>query len=138
MFDVLRVRGADLRGQPLESCRVALERLLASAGPPVLPAERVEGDAGQALAEAQRRGWEGLIAKRRGSTYEGRRSHAWLKLKLRKGQEVVVGGYLPMEGNPRALGALLVGVRGPSGELRYAGRVGTGFSDAVREEPRVE
>lgn len=137
VFDVLRDRGADVRALPLESRRAALERLLAATKPPVHLAERVEGEAEQALAEARRRGWEGLIAKRRGSAYEGKRSRAWLKLKLRQGQEVVVGGYLPMEGNPRALGALLVGVHGPGGELRYAGRVGTGFSDAVREGLRA-
>jgi bifunctional non-homologous end joining protein LigD len=137
VFDVLRDRGEDLRGLPVESRRAVLERLLARARPPVQLAERAGGEAGQALAEARRRGWEGLIAKRRGSAYEGRRSRAWLKLKLRQGQEVVVGGYLPMEGKPRALGALLVGVPGPGGGLRYAGRVGTGFSDAVREGLRA-
>jgi bifunctional non-homologous end joining protein LigD len=140
VFDVLTERGKDVRPLPLEARREALEQLLSgakSAKSPVQLAERVEGEAAQALEEARQRGWEGLIAKRRGSPYEGRRSRAWLKLKLRQGQELVVGGYLPMEGNPRALGALLVGVYGPGGELRFAGRVGTGFTEAVREGLRA-
>ena len=136
-FDLLREEGADLRGLPLEERRARLERLLAHPPLGVRLAERVDGEAEDALAEAAHRGWEGLIAKRRGSTYEGRRSRAWLKLKLRQAQEVVVGGYLPMKGNARALGALLVGVRSRRGTLSYAGRVGTGFSDKVREGLRA-
>jgi len=79
--------------------------------------------------EAQ--GMEGLIAKGRTSRYEpGRRSRAWRKLKVRRRQEFVVGGWLAGEGSRAAtLGALLVGYHDATGALRYAGRVGTGFSE---------
>jgi bifunctional non-homologous end joining protein LigD len=76
-------------------------------------------------------GLEGLIAKRVDSPYlVGKRSPAWRKVKIRRGQELVVGGWLPGEGNRTGtLGALLVGHHDDTG-LRYAGRVGTGFNEA--------
>jgi bifunctional non-homologous end joining protein LigD len=93
------------------------------------------GGGEELLAVMRAKGMEGLIAKRLGSPYEiGRRSRNWLKLKVRQGQEVVVGGWLPGEGSRAShFGALLVGyhdasVRGRP--LRYAGRVGTGFKEA--------
>jgi bifunctional non-homologous end joining protein LigD len=76
-------------------------------------------------------GMEGLIAKRLGSRYEkGRRSTAWLKLKVRADQELVVGGWLPGEGSRSpTFGSLLVGYFDEGDHLRFAGRVGTGFTD---------
>ena len=96
-----------------------------------------EYGSGAALLEAvAARGLEGLIAKRTESLYEiGRRSSAWRKLKVRRRQEVVIGGWLPGEGNRAStLGALLVGYHDDGGALRYAGRVGTGFTERELSE----
>ena len=72
---------------------------------------------------------EGLIRKRPDSLYEaGRRSGAWVKVKLTQQREVVIGGYTPPEGNRKYFGALLVGYYGSDG-LLFAGRVGAGFSE---------
>jgi len=86
------------------------------------------------LAAAAERGLEGVVAKRLDSRYEpGKRTRTWIKVKVRRRQEMVVGGWLPGEGNRRGrIGALLVGYHdGPGGgPLTFAGRVGTGFKDA--------
>ncbi|HJR25742.1 MAG TPA: hypothetical protein VJ804_09725, partial [Acidimicrobiales bacterium] len=87
------------------------------------------------LSAADEQGLEGVVAKREDSRYEpGARVRTWLKVKVRRHQEVVVGGWLPGEGTRSGwLGALLVGVYdapGAGGPLRYAGRVGTGFKEA--------
>ena len=89
------------------------------------------GGGADLLAVMKAQGMEGLIAKRRTSPYEpGRRSGAWRKLKVRRQQEFVIGGWLPGEGNRAStLGALLIGYHDETGALRYAGRVGTGFTD---------
>ena len=79
-------------------------------------------------------GLEGIIAKLRRSRYEpGRRSNAWLKLKVRPEQELVIGGWTPGEGNARDLGALAVGYY-DDGKLRFAGKVGSGFTGAMRKD----
>jgi hypothetical protein len=76
---------------------------------------------------------EGLIAKRPDSVYEpGRRSGAWVKIKLTRAQEFVIGGYTPPEGSRKYFAALLVGYYGPEG-LLFAGRVGTGLSEKALE-----
>ena len=76
-------------------------------------------------------GLEGLIGKRAGSAYEvGRRSGAWVKLKLHRQQEFVIGGYPPPGGARHHFGALQLGVY-DKGKLVYCGKVGTGFNDAL-------
>ncbi|WP_240359122.1 non-homologous end-joining DNA ligase [Pyxidicoccus trucidator] len=137
LFDVLWLDGEDLRQLPLEERRARLEKLLKGVKLPLQVSERVELPLGRALATAQRRGWEGLIAKRKGSPYVGTRSADWLKLKVLAGQEVVILGYLPIQ-NERAkteLGALLVGVHDEGG-FRDIGKVGTGFSSKDRSALR--
>jgi bifunctional non-homologous end joining protein LigD len=134
LFDVLEVEGEDLTGLPYEQRRQRLIELV-EPGPAWKVSEGWVGG-GQELLDVMRgRGMEGLIAKRLGSRYEvGRRSRSWLKLKVRRGQELVVGGWLPGEGARSShFGALLVGYHDPDVErrpLRYAGRVGTGFAEA--------
>ena len=78
------------------------------------------------FAEACRKGWEGLIAKRADSAYTERRSRDWLKLKCEQGQELVIGGYTAPKGSRTDFGALLLG-HYDGGALRYAGKVGTGL-----------
>ena len=135
IFDVLWLDGEDLRSLPLEERRARLETLLEGAALPLQLSERLELTQAKAMSEAKRRGWEGLIAKRKGSPYVGTRSGDWLKLKVIAGQEVVILGYLPIQ-NERAkteIGALLVGVHGPDG-FHDVGKVGTGFSSQSRRE----
>ncbi|MDC0710337.1 DNA ligase D [Stigmatella sp. ncwal1] len=137
-FDLLWLDGEDLRQRPLEARRELLEQLLSGVKPPLQISERLELPADKALAKARSQGWEGLIAKRRGSPYVGSRSSDWLKLKVQAGQEAVILGYLPIK-NARAqeqIGALLVGVHGPDG-YHDVGKVGTGFSSETRRELRA-
>jgi bifunctional non-homologous end joining protein LigD len=136
VFDLLHLDGHDLTGLPLSDRR----RLLAQVVEPG-PWWRTSPvhDDGPALLEAtDAQGMEGVVAKRDDSRYEpGARVRTWRKVKVRRHQEVVVGGWLPGEGTRSGrLGALLVGVHdraGDGGPLRYAGRVGTGFTEAELE-----
>ena len=129
VFDLLWFDGHDIRSLPLEARQDALREVIDPGGPLVL-SEALPGDGEALLAAACGLGWEGLIAKRRSSSYQPRRSKDWLKLKCVRAQEVVVGGYTDPKGSRAGLGALLVGVY-DGAELRYAGKVGTGFDDAT-------
>lgn len=136
IFDVLWLDGEDVRSLPLEERRARLERLLARVKPPLELAERVEGSAEEALAEARRRGLEGVMAKRVGSPYTPGRGVDWLKLKVQANQEVAIVGFTPMANERPELGSLLVAVR-EGDTWRYAGKVGTGYSAKVRRELRT-
>jgi bifunctional non-homologous end joining protein LigD len=96
------------------------------------PAHR-EGDGAALLEASEAQGLEGVVAKRLDSAYEpGRRSSCWVKVKNRPSEDVVIGGWLPGEGRRGdTLGALAVGVPDEDGTLRYAGKVGTGFTEAT-------
>jgi bifunctional non-homologous end joining protein LigD len=133
-FDLLWLDGQDLRARPLEERRDLLASLLANAGPPLLLARRLPESFSDALADVRARGGEGLLAKRRGSHYQGRRSEDWIKLKVTGTQEVVVVGFTPSEAAPRTqIGALLMALR-EGNQYAYCGKVGTGFSAAQRVE----
>lgn len=125
VFDLLRLDGMDVRRLPLRTRKSLLRRSLTFTAPLRFSTHRNEGGP-ELLADACRRGWEGLIAKRAESTYQARRSGDWLKLKCSRGQEFVVGGFTEPTGSREGIGALLIGYY--EGErLRYAGKVGTGF-----------
>lgn len=124
-FDLLRLDGVDVRRLPLRTRKSLLRRAIAFAAPLRFSAHRNEGGP-ELLADACRRGWEGLIAKRADSTYQARRSDDWLKLKCSQGQEFVVGGFTEPAGSRVGIGALLLGYY-EDGRLRYAGKAGTGF-----------
>jgi bifunctional non-homologous end joining protein LigD len=139
LFDLLHLDGHDLFVPPGRSApasalpyadrRRLLERLV-DAGPNwQVPEARTEDGAGL-LAAVREQGLEGLVAKRLDSRYEaGRRSHAWRKVKVRRTQELVVGGWRLGEGNRAGtIGSLLVGYHTPDGKLAYAGRVGSGLT----------
>ncbi|MCA1663066.1 MAG: DNA ligase D, partial [Myxococcales bacterium] len=132
-FDLLWLNGQDLRARPLEERRDLLTSVMSNLGPSLRIAERVEGPAAEALARVAGQGLEGLIAKRRGSTYVGTRSRDWLKLKVQKSQEVAIIGFTPSTANNAMIGALLLGVV-KDGALTFAGKVGTGFSTKLRAE----
>ncbi len=132
VFDVLEVAGRPVVERPYDERRAELARVLAAAQPPIhVPAE-LDGGPAAAVETGRRLGLEGVVAKRRDSLYSSRRSHAWVKLKNTLDQEVVVIGWRPGTGHrTNLLGSLLLAV--PDGDqLRYVGRVGSGFTDAER------
>ena len=130
-FDLLFLDGTDLRSRPLIERRRLLANLLKKAPHNLRFSQELQGKREELLQIARQFQLEGLIAKRRDSLYEsGRRSGAWVKVKLAQQQEFVVGGYTPPEGSRQYFGALLVGYYGPGGFL-FAGRVGTGFSEKL-------
>src|SRR6516164_8194030 len=132
VFDLLWLDGEDLRSRPLEERRELLESVMANTRPPLELAERVRGEEESALAEAKRHGWEGLLAKLRGSPYVGTRSADWLKLKVLGTDELAIAGWTPISNGAAEIGALLVAAR-RDGRFVYAGKVGTGFDRAMRQ-----
>ena len=127
-FDVLQLDGRPLLRAKYSDRRRILEMLAAGGG--LIVPEQIPGDGAEALEYARSRRWEGVVAKKRDSTYQpGRRSQSWVKDKLWLTQEVVIGGWRAGEGGRTSgIGALLIGVPGDGG-LDFAGRVGTGFTD---------
>ncbi len=135
-FDLPWCAGRSYLDVPLEE-RKELLRLVLREHPRVRFGGHVARDGLAFFAAAAAQGLEGAMAKHRRSRYEaGRRSAAWLKLKVRPTQELVVGGYVPGQGTHRDLGALVVGVM-ERGRLRYAGRVGSGIDAATRARLRA-
>jgi bifunctional non-homologous end joining protein LigD len=132
LFDLLWVDGEDVRSRPLRARKTLLRCALTFADPlRFVPHRSADGEA--AFAEACRLGWEGLIAKAADSAYAPGRSRQWLKLKCAREQEFVIGGYTDPAGTRAGFGALLVGYY-DGGGLRYAGKVGSGYSrDVLRQ-----
>jgi bifunctional non-homologous end joining protein LigD len=126
VFDVLEAGGKDLTGRPLVERRGRLERVIKPTSALQI-SEAWHDESERRYAEACRAGWEGLIAKRADAPYTHGRSRDWLKLKCVLEQEFVVGGYTDPTGRRTDFGALLVGYY-EGGRLRYAGKVGTGYS----------
>jgi bifunctional non-homologous end joining protein LigD len=129
LFDLVNFDGHDLTELPLRRRKSYLRRALSFEGPIRYTAHRNEHGE-KFFREACEKGWEGLIAKRADGPYRHSRSADWLKLKCSREQELVIGGFTPPQGSREHLGALLVGYY-ENGELRYAGKVGTGFSERV-------
>jgi bifunctional non-homologous end joining protein LigD len=130
LFDVLWLDGAWLLQQPYTSRRAALEKLLAGRTSSTWQLSPSHAGTGTATFEATlAAGLEGVVAKRLDSTYEpGRRSRAWIKVKHLRRQELVIGGWVPGRGGRAGhIGALLLGYH-EGGQLRSAGKVGTGFT----------
>ena len=126
VFDIMWLDGTDVTSLPLDRRRALLSDL-----PLEGPLHRVRSlEDPKPWERACREGWEGVIAKRRDSRYEHRRSPHWLKMKCEVTQELVVGGFTDPQGGRVGLGALLVGYFdrvSPNEELVFAGKVGTGF-----------
>jgi bifunctional non-homologous end joining protein LigD len=124
-FDLLRLDGRDMRSLPLRRRKAELRRALRFEDPiRYTPHRNEHGE--ELFAEACRKGLEGVIAKRADSPYRATRSRDWLKLKCHAEQELVIGGFTAPQGSRTDFGALLVGYW-EGDELRYAGKVGTGF-----------
>lgn len=122
VFDVLWLDGRSVTSLPLEERRALLQQL-----PFLPPLQRVPLLDGAAPWErACREGWEGVIAKRRGSRYEHKRSRSWLKMKCELRHDFIVGGFTDPQGSRVGLGALLVG-HYDKDAFAFAGKIGTGF-----------
>jgi bifunctional non-homologous end joining protein LigD len=132
VFDILWLDGKDLRKLTYVQRRELLERALRKSPAVVLPSEIVPGPGDEALQRAAKAGYEGLIAKRKTSLYDGRRSREWLKLKALNQQEMIIVGWQPSTHSSKEIGSLHLAVRDEDGSLRYAGKVGTGFSYKMR------
>lgn len=131
VFDLLWLNGRSATALPLEDRRALLAEI--PFAPPLRHVELIR-DA-EPWERARREGWEGVIAKRRGSPYEHRRSKHWLKMKCESSQEFVVGGFTDPQGARVGLGALLVGYF-DGDDLVFAGRLGTGFDTKLLLELR--
>lgn len=138
LFDILWFDGEDLRKRPYSERRKLLETLCAKAPAGIVLSEVLDMPGEKALAHAAKNGWEGLIAKRNSSTYEPRRSKEWLKLKTQQQQELAIVGFQLSTATDREIGSLHLGFFDDDGQLRYAGKVGTGFSSKLRGWFRTE
>ena len=156
VFDILWIDGRDATKLPLEDREALLRKLPLT--PPLhrVTALKESGDTDEKPWErAQREGWEGVIAKRRGSIYEPRRSPNWLKMKVEMSQEFVVGGFTDPQGKRVGLGALLVGYYEYTGvsvpravatgssdssenDFVFAGKIGTGFNTKMLIDLRAQ
>jgi bifunctional non-homologous end joining protein LigD len=129
VFDLPYLDGHDLRDCRLGDRKRLLRELVARAGksPTLRYSDHQLGDGPAFLAEACRLGVEGVVSKREDAPYRSERSRAWIKVKCSRRQEFVIAGFTDPAGSRVGLGALLLGAHDASGELRYAGKVGTGF-----------
>ncbi|MEG3010497.1 MAG: DNA ligase D [Pseudomonas sp.] len=133
LFDLPYLNGVDLREVAVEERRAALSTVLGAHEQPLLRFSEAFDETPDALLNsACQMQMEGLIGKRLGSPYVSRRSGDWIKLKCKHRQEFVIVGYTDPKGARSAFGALLLGLHDrDSGELRYAGKVGTGFNETT-------
>jgi bifunctional non-homologous end joining protein LigD len=122
VFDILWLNGRSILESPLDERRALLKQLKLRA--PLAHVQEVKGE--KPWEHAYSEGWEGVIAKRRDSLYEQRRSPQWLKMKCEASQELVVGGFTDPQGSRVGLGALLVGYF-DGDDFVFAGKIGTGF-----------
>ncbi|MDA4106191.1 ATP-dependent DNA ligase [Mycobacterium holsaticum DSM 44478] len=132
-FDILHLDGRSLLRAKYSDRRKILEAL-AEGGGLIVP-DTLPGDGPEALEQARKKRWEGVVAKKRDSTYQpGRRSSSWIKDKLWNTQEVVIGGWRQGEGGRSSgIGSLMLGIPAKGG-LKFVGRVGTGFTDKALTE----
>ena len=129
VFDILYLDGRDLTGLPLERRKEILARIFMPHRH-MRPSESIRGQGEAFFRAAAENGLEGIMAKRKSSAYQQKRSRDWIKLKVISQQEFVIGGYTQPRGSRAGFGALLVGYHdGP--RLVYAGHVGSGFSEEI-------
>jgi bifunctional non-homologous end joining protein LigD len=137
VFDLLHLEGHDLRRARLEDRKALLREVVTATAADgiVRYSDHVAGGGQAVFDSACRLGLEGIISKRRDAPYSGGRGRSWLKVKCLRRQEFVIGGYTDPEGARVGVGALLLGVRDPtSGELTFAGKVGTGFTQKTLKD----
>lgn len=132
-FDLLYLDGLDLRRVALDERKRLLQEKIVAGG--VIQFSDHYAEKGLDLLEAaKRRGLEGIVAKKRGSAYEEKRSTNWLKIKITQRQECVIGGYTDPEGSREYFGALVLGLYDPQGRLIHVGQAGTGFDQKTLKE----
>jgi bifunctional non-homologous end joining protein LigD len=132
-FDLLYLDGLDLRRVALDERKRLLQEKIVAGG--VIQFSDHYAEKGRDLFEAaKRRGLEGIVAKKRGSAYEEKRSTNWLKIKITQRQECVIGGYTDPEGSREYFGALVLGLYDPQGRLIHVGQAGTGFDQKTLKE----
>jgi bifunctional non-homologous end joining protein LigD len=136
-FDLLRINGEDLRGLPIEERKAKLAALLKNPLPAIRYSASFTENIDELLSRVRELSLEGLIGKRAGSKYDSKRSGAWIKIKLYQQSPFVIGGYTQPGGERKHMGALLVGVY-ENGKLKFAGRIGTGFSEKLLQALSVE
>jgi bifunctional non-homologous end joining protein LigD len=130
-FDLIYCDGWNLTGATLENRKAALTDIIPPDAAGILRySDHQEGQGPAVLRQASSLGLEGIVSKRRDAPYRPGRGGSWLKVKCRNREEIVVIGFTDPEGKREGFGALLAGYHDPTGTLRYAGRVGTGFSTA--------
>jgi bifunctional non-homologous end joining protein LigD len=132
IFDLLFYDGVDLRDEPLIMRKDKLRTILAGEEPPLRLSDHVD-DGAAFFREACKLGLEGVIGKRTDRPYLSRRTRDWIKVKCAQRQELVIVGYTPPKGHRTGIGALLLGLQDGK-TLRYAGKVGTGFSNATLKD----
>lgn len=137
VFDLLSLDGEDLRRLPYLERRKRLKKALSKAPAGVFVADTLDMSGEEAIRLAADQGWEGIIAKRNTSVYEPRRSKDWLKVKAIHEQEFAIVGWQPSTANANDIGSLHLAVN-DGDALRYAGKVGTGFSAKLRSQLRVQ
>ncbi|HKB70788.1 MAG TPA: non-homologous end-joining DNA ligase [Thermoanaerobaculia bacterium] len=131
IFDCLEDGGESLLSRSLSERRRRLERIVPARRRVLRRSRRLSADGLEAFAAARASGWEGIVSKSDDSRYEpGTRSRNWLKVKVRKESEFVIGGWTEPGGSREHFGALLVGLF-EGQKLRYAGKVGTGYSHKI-------
>ncbi|MDE1973033.1 MAG: DNA ligase D [Hyphomicrobiales bacterium] len=135
VFDLLHLNGRDLTGEPLDARKAALAGLLKRNGKDgvIRYAEHFDEDGPLIYRHACDMGLEGIVSKRREAPYRSGRADNFIKTKCRNRQELIVAGFSPSTAMPNAIGALTVAVR-DNGELRYAGRVGTGYTQKTARD----
>lgn len=127
-FDLLSLNGEDFASLPLEQRKARLQRLLPKNGKSLRYCEHISGSGAQLLQAFCKAGLEGVVSKQAAGRYVGARSGGWVKTKCVMRQEFVIVGWLPSD-KARAFRSLILAIR-DGGELRYAGKVGTGFDQA--------
>jgi DNA ligase D-like protein (predicted ligase) len=138
LFDLLHLNGRDTTGLPLTERQALLATTLAHGHRPLTLVKPLEGEPAELLERACSSGWEGLVAKRVDSRYRSGRSPDWQKLKCTASQELVIGGWTEPTRSRVGLGALLVGYYDDGVRLRYAGKVGTGFTNRLLRQLHEE
>jgi bifunctional non-homologous end joining protein LigD len=134
-FDLLYLEGLDLRRVALEQRKQLLQDRIKASESDVIHFSDHYAEKGLDLFEAaKQRGLEGIVAKKRNSAYQEKRSNDWLKIKITQRQECVIGGYTDPEGSRECFGALVLGLYDRSGRLIHVGQVGTGFDQKTLKE----
>jgi bifunctional non-homologous end joining protein LigD len=132
LFDLMYLDGYDLRDMPLRYRKGLLEKIIIYQDP-LRYTPHMENEGESYFSQMCHKGWEGVIAKDFSAAYSAARSRNWLKFKCVSDQELVIGGYTDPRGSRTGFGALLVGYYNKD-QLRYAGKVGTGFDEALLKE----